>query len=99
MKVHCFASYLQDLGVRHGDRVAILMRNYPEWVLTYWAVASLGAVVVGMNAWWTGHEIEFATDDCDPKVIVCEEERLERLNPHLMTLRAEGSINVVGVRT
>ncbi len=99
LKVNCFASYLQDLGVRHGDRVAILMRNYPEWVLTYWAVTSLGAVVVGMNAWWTGHEIEFATDDCDPKVIVCDEERLERLTPHLTTLRAEGSINVVAVRT
>tara|TARA_Y100000590_G_scaffold23182_1_gene26632 strand:- start:103 stop:1824 length:1722 start_codon:yes stop_codon:yes gene_type:complete len=98
-KVDSFSSYLQDLGVKQGDRVAILMRNYPEWVLTYWAVASLGAVVVGMNAWWTGPEIEFAADDCDPKVIVCDQERLERLTPHLENLRSEGDIYIVAVRT
>ena len=98
LKVNCFASYLHDLGIKHGDRVAILMRNYPEWVLTYWAVASLGAVAVGMNAWWTGPEIEFAVDDCDPKVIVCDQERLERVIPHLTTLRGEGDIHLVVVR-
>jgi long-chain acyl-CoA synthetase len=37
-----------------GDRVAIAMRNYPEWVVGYWATLSIGAAVVGMNAWWTG---------------------------------------------
>ena len=99
VEVNCFASYLSDLGVEHGDRVAILMRNYPEWVLTYWAVASLGAIAVGMNAWWTGPEIEFAVDDCEPKVIVCDQERLEKLAPHLSALRGEGDIHVVAVRT
>ena len=99
VEVNCFASYLSDLGVEHGDRVAILMRNYPEWVLTYWAVASLGAIAVGMNAWWTGPEIEFAVNDCEPKVIVCDQERLEKLAPHLSALRGEGDIHVVAVRT
>ena len=99
VEVNCFASYLSDLGVEHGDRVAILMRNYPEWVLTYWAVASLGAIAVGMNAWWTGPEIEFAVDDCEPKVIVCDQDRLEKLAPHLSALRGEGDIHVVAVRT
>ena len=36
-----------------ADRVAIAMRNYPEWVVGYWATVCVGAVVVGMNAWWT----------------------------------------------
>ena len=99
LKVSCFASYLQNLGIKHGDRVAILMRNYPEWVLTYWAIVSLGAVAVGMNAWWTGPEIEFAVDDCDPRVIVCDQERMERIIPHLSTLRGEGDVHVVAVRT
>jgi acyl-CoA synthetase (AMP-forming)/AMP-acid ligase II len=99
LKVNCFASYLQDLGIKHGDRVAILMRNYPEWVLTYWAIASLGAVAVGMNAWWTGPEIEFAVDDCNPRVIVCDQERMERIIPHLSALRGEGDVHVVAVRT
>ena len=99
LKVNSFASYLHNLGIKHGDRVAILMRNYPEWVLTYWAIASLGAVAVGMNAWWTGPEIEFAVDDCDPRVIVCDQERMERIIPHLSALRGEGDVHVVAVRT
>ncbi|MCH2415542.1 MAG: acyl--CoA ligase [Acidimicrobiales bacterium] len=99
LKVNSFASYLHNLGIKHGDRVAILMRNYPEWVLTYWAIASLGAVAVGMNAWWTGPEIEFAVDDCDPRVIVCDQERMERIIPHLSLLRGEGDVHLVAVRT
>ena len=40
-------------GVAKGDRVAIAMRNYPEWIMTYLGAVSIGAIVVSMNAWWT----------------------------------------------
>ena len=56
--VRSLAHYLRDThGVGSGDRVAIAMRNYPEWIVAYWATVSLGAAVVGMNAWWTGTEM------------------------------------------
>jgi long-chain acyl-CoA synthetase len=45
------------LGVGKGDRVAIAMRNYPEWCVSYMAVISLGAVVVPLNAWWKTDEL------------------------------------------
>ncbi|MGA0312332.1 MAG: AMP-binding protein, partial [Ilumatobacteraceae bacterium] len=58
---------VEDLGVARGDRVAVAMRNYPEWVATYWATVSIGAAVVGMNAWWTSEEMEYGLSDSRPK--------------------------------
>ncbi len=84
------ANWLVQQGVQPGDRVAIAMRNYPEWMLAYWAVVSMGAVVVGMNAWWVPHEMQFALQDSAPKVLICDRERLLRLQeirndfPHLV---------------
>lgn len=72
------ANWLQQQGVQPGDRVAIAMRNYPEWMLAYWAVVSMGAVAVGMNAWWVPHEMHFALQDSSPKVLICDHERLLR---------------------
>lgn len=71
------ANWLQQQGVQPGDRVAIAMRNYPEWMLAYWAITSMGAVVVGMNAWWIPQEMHYALTDSKPKVLICDRERLE----------------------
>ena len=57
------------------------MRNYPEWVVSYWATLSVGAAVVAMNSWWTGPELEFALRDSSPAVAILDGERLERLTP------------------
>ncbi len=46
-------SLIERFDVRPGDRVAIAMRNYPEWPLAYWATVSIGATVVE-ERWWTG---------------------------------------------
>jgi long-chain acyl-CoA synthetase len=77
-QVAALASWLQDQGVQPGDRVAIAMRNYPEWMLAFWAITSIGAVVVGVNAWWVAHELEFGLSDSEPKVLIADRERLER---------------------
>lgn len=66
-------------GVQRGDRVAILAANCPEWIVTFWATVSLGAVAVGLNAWWTRPEIRFGIDDAAPKVLVVDEKRRARL--------------------
>jgi acyl-CoA synthetase (AMP-forming)/AMP-acid ligase II len=64
------ARWLAEQGVGKGDRVAILGRNSVEWVTTFWATVSLGAIAVGLNAWWSGEELDFGIADCDPKVLV-----------------------------
>lgn len=86
-------------GVGRGDRVALAMRNYPEWVIGYWATVVLGAAVVGMNAWWTTAEMEHALRDSRPQVIVADDERVERLLPVLDGLRSEAPLAVLAVRT
>lgn len=68
-----------DHGVGKGDRVAISMRNYPEWIIAFQAVTSLGAIAVAMNALWQSHEMIFALQDSQPKVLFVDAERLERL--------------------
>ncbi len=78
-QVESIAAWLSQLGVAPGDRVAIGMRNYPEWLLVYWACLSSGVTVVGLNAWWTASELDYVLKDSAPKVVFCDPERLERL--------------------
>ncbi|MCW2861863.1 MAG: AMP-dependent synthetase and ligase, partial [Actinoallomurus sp.] len=66
-------------GVRKGDRVAIVMRNFPEWSVAFFGAAALGAVVVPLNAWWTSPELEYGLRDSGAKILIADEERIERL--------------------
>ncbi len=66
-------------GVRVGDRVAISMRNLPEYVTAFWGAAVLGAIVVPLNSWWTGPELAYALGDADAKVAFLDAERLDRV--------------------
>ncbi len=94
------AHHLREVcGIERGDRVAIAMRNYPEWVVAYWATVSLGAAVVGMNAWWTGPEMLYGLTDSSPKVLIADDERLERAIPILPGLRATAPLHIVTVRS
>ena len=85
--VDSVAGWLFEQGVQPGDRVAIAMRNYPEWMLIYWACTSVGIAVVGMNAWWTETEMAYGINDAQPKFIFADAERLARIqdNPEIIT--------------
>ena len=74
------ASWLVSIGVGPHDRVAIAMRNFPEWMLCYWAITSIGAVVVGINAWWVAEELKYGLKDCEAKLLICDAERLDRFS-------------------
>ncbi len=74
------AEYLvKDCGVVAGDRIAISMRNYPEWISTFMAATSIGAIAVAMNALWQPEEMAYGLRDAGAKVLFCDSERLERL--------------------
>ena len=75
--VTALAHVLRDeYGVRKGDRVAILAANCPEWITTFWAATSIGAVVASMNAWWAEPELEHALITCEPTVVVVDDKRV-----------------------
>jgi acyl-CoA synthetase (AMP-forming)/AMP-acid ligase II len=78
------AAALSDrFGVRPGDRVAILAANCPEWIISFWATVSLGAICVGLNGWWTEDEIRYAVGHCKPKLVIADRKRAARITGEL----------------
>jgi long-chain acyl-CoA synthetase len=65
-------------GLKKGDRVGIAMRNYPEWVISFAAIISVGLVSVSLNAWWTEDELDYAIRDSGLSVLVGDSERILR---------------------
>ncbi len=92
------AHQLKADGVQKGDRVAVIMRNLPEWPVCFWAGILLGAIVTPLNAWWTGAELEYGLADSGTKVAFVDDERLERIAPHLANLPALQRVYVSRVR-
>jgi long-chain acyl-CoA synthetase len=89
-----FAAELQAAGVQPGDRVALAMRNLPEWPVVFFAGVLTGAVVAALNAWWSGPELVFGVRDAGATVAVFDAERLERIRPLLDDLPDLGRIYV-----
>ena len=81
--VAAFASELRAQGVEKGDRVAVVMRNLPEWPVAVYAAAALGAIATPLNGWWTAPELEYGLADSGAKVAVMDAERYARLAEHL----------------
>lgn len=78
-----FARYLtEDCGLRRGDRVAICMRNYPQWTVAFWAGLVSGIIVTPLNSWWTGEELEYGLQDSGSRVAIVDDEVMVRLSTH-----------------
>jgi long-chain acyl-CoA synthetase len=84
-----------QLGVGHGDRVAVLSANNPEWCLTFWATVNLGAILVGLNGWWKTDEILYGLQDSGSKVLVADRGRFQRIAEHLDDLPALEAVLLV----
>jgi long-chain acyl-CoA synthetase len=80
------AHSLGELGVQRGDRVALVSANVPEWVITWWACAILGATLVPLNAWWKAEELEFGLSDSGAKVLIADSRRIETVRDRLASL-------------
>lgn len=104
------ASLAQQLqsryGVKHGDRVAIAMRNYPEWPIALEAITSIGAIAVAINAWWQPEEIDYAFKLTGVTVVIADQERIERIShiapestPHIIAVRAAPSDSTTPIDT
>jgi long-chain acyl-CoA synthetase len=94
-RVDALAAALALRGIGVGDRVAIAMRNYPEWVVSFAAITSIGAISVSMNAWWTADEFDYALGDSGARLVIADAERTARIAP----LLAKHGARVIAVRT
>ena len=70
---------VDDYGVTKGDRVAVAMRNYPEWSIAFSAVLAAGGIAVPLNAWWTEPELAYGVRDSGAKVLIADGERAAKL--------------------
>jgi len=78
------AAWLTSQGVKKGDRVALGMRNYPEWAIAFWATQCIGAVMVSLNAWWIADELKYALSDSGATAVIVDGERQDRLSDELL---------------
>lgn len=83
-------------GLAKGDRVAIAMRNYPEWVPIFWATQAAGLIAVPLNAWWSGPELEYALKDSGARLLFADAERLAAIRDHLGGLDLVSVVEVRG---
>ena len=96
-RIDALASLLVNTyGVKKGDRVAVAMRNFPEWVMSFAAIISVGAINVSMNSWWTEDEMDFALEDSGATVLICDQQRFDigaascvKKNIKVLVVRAE----------
>ena len=91
---------LNEFNIKKGDRVAIASRNYPEWIFSFIAITSIGAIAVPINSWWTSNELEYGLNNCDAKLAIVDSERLKRIKPFskkldlkTLTIRPDNSDN------
>lgn len=68
---------LQASGIEHGDRVALAMRNYPEWMAAFIAVTAIGAVIVPVNSWGQPADIAFTVEDSGARLVMCDQQRYD----------------------
>jgi long-chain acyl-CoA synthetase len=81
-------------GIQVGDRVGIAMRNLPEWVVSFAAIVSIGAISVSLNAWWTEDELEYAINDSGLTLLIGDTERISRAEDAC----AQAGVAILGVR-
>lgn len=93
--VEHFAKILQDqFGVKKGDRIAVIMRNFPQWPVPFFAALSLGAIATPMNSWWTADELEYGLQDCGAKLAVIDPQIHARIQDRVSNLNALEAIIV-----
>ena len=86
---------VNDYGIAPGDRVAISMRNYPEWILAFMATTSIGGIAVAMNALWQPEEMAYGLTDSGAKILFADEERLARF----AQIATPPNVDLIAVRT
>jgi len=77
---------VNSFGVKTGDRVCILSKNRPEYVIGLVAATSIGAVAVPMNSWWKTKELEYGLSHSGSRVVICDADRFKNLVPILDNL-------------
>eukprot|EP00854_Cymbomonas_tetramitiformis_P010448 gene10448-12355_t len=91
-KAELMAGALVEMGLKPGDRVGICSRNYPEWIIAFCAIIHAGGVIVPMNSWWQGRELEYGISHSGMKIIIADEPRMKHVADRLPSLGVKGIV-------
>lgn len=89
------AALVSDYGIGVGDRVAIAMRNYAEWVIAFLGIAYSGATIVPLNSWGQKPELEYGLSDSEAKLVIGDEQRLSYVKDDLQSM----GVKAIAVRS
>lgn len=81
---------IDDFGVKPGDSVGLALRNYPEWVLGWWAIQMAGGVAVEMNSFWNAEELTYGVTDSGSSVMIVDQPRHDSLVGNLAAISDAG---------
>jgi long-chain acyl-CoA synthetase len=93
------AEHLRVSGIGKGDRVALAMRNMPEWPVAFFAIVAIGAICVPLNAWWSPQELAFGVNDSGARMLIVDRQRHERLGGDYGTMPGLETVIVARART
>ena len=88
-EINRLASGLMELDVKFGERIAIFLRNRPEFLVVYFAVLRLGAIPVPLNYLWKEEELSFVVSDSGAKILFTETDFIQtglNLRNRILTL-------------
>jgi long-chain acyl-CoA synthetase len=70
-QVDRFATALQDLGIKKGDKIALLLLNSPQFVIAYYGALKAGATLTAISPVYVSSEIKYQLEDSGAKMIIC----------------------------
>ncbi|MAI89483.1 class I adenylate-forming enzyme family protein [Ponticaulis sp.] len=79
---HLANAFVTTYGLKKGDRVAICMRNYPQWPVAFWACMVAGLIATPLNSWWKGEELEYGLANSGCRLAVLDPQIFERVQEH-----------------
>ncbi|WLH14823.1 AMP-binding protein [Pseudomonas hefeiensis] len=88
------ATHLESLGVQRDQVVALYSQNCPEWIIAYYAILKIGAVVSPLNLMLTGSEAAFALADCKAVAVFATADKLSSLQEHVSSTQLTHLISI-----
>ncbi len=73
-KVDTFARFLEFSSIKNGDKVALIIANSEEFIVSFLAVTKIGAVAVPINTFLKREEFEYILNDAEAKLLICSPE-------------------------
>ncbi len=74
------ATALVDLGLKRGDVVAIMIANFPQFIMSYYGILKAGGIVTACSVLHTEHELAYQLNDCGAEIIIAWDNQIEKIN-------------------